>query len=370
MFFSSFLIVSESSFWHFVKKKSRKIYSLKILIEDSFSIEIDVYNQLQSNFNWARWLTHYNKIRQLYANVDAFKTDFQIMIYHLKNDEKFKKNSSSKRDVKLILFLSKTSLNARSRYWSTKLKIARLLWAVKKIAHMIKSSKHSTIIYIDHEVSLVITTIIKLSIFSSDRFNMKLIRVFMYLSQLRLNIRYRAEKFNVVSDTLSRLFVKKNYNSHEALDLNQNLEHYQFNIEISESDQMYVYVTTLMKMFTNFRTKIQKEYQKKTTWIELLKMLENLSKRIKSDQEKFEIDFSLKNDLLFHVKNKKRLCILKTCEVNLFRIAHDENNHAEHNKVYTKLVDQIYISRLSRKIRQYVKHCSICELSQTKKHSS
>jgi hypothetical protein len=244
-----------------------------------------------------------------------------------------------------------------------------LVWVVKKIAHMIKSSKHSTIIYIDHDVSSAIATTTKLSTSSTNRLNMKLIRVSMYFSQFRLNIRHRSKKFNVVSDVLSRLSVEKNNSSHEALNLHQNLEHYQFNIEISESDQMYAYVTTLVKMFTNFRAKIQKEYQKKTKWIKLRKMLENLNKRIKDDQEKFEIDFLLENDLLFHVKEKKRLCIFMNCEIDLFQIAHDENNHAKHNKVYTKLVDQIYISRLSRKIRQYVKHCSICELNQTKRHS-
>ncbi len=103
--------------------------------------------------------------------------------------------------------------------------------------------------------------------------------------------------------------------------------------------------------------------------MKLIKMLKNLNKRReRNNHEEFELDFMLKNELLFHLKNKRRLCILTNCEIDLFRIAHDENNHAEHNKIYTKLIDQIYISRLSRKIRQYVKHCFICELSQTKRH--
>jgi hypothetical protein len=85
----------------------------------------------------------------------------------------------------------------------------------------------------------------------------------MYLSQFRLNIRHHSEKFNVISNALSRLSIKKNDNSHEVLNLNQDLEHYQFDIETSESDQVYAYVTTLVKMFTKFRAKIQKKYQKK-----------------------------------------------------------------------------------------------------------
>jgi hypothetical protein len=354
-----------------VKRKSRKSFNLKTLVKNSSSTEINVYNQLQSDFSRARWLTHYHKMRQLYADVNVSRKRIEVMIYHLKKETDKFKNSSFKRDVESILFLSKILFKTEFRYWSTELKMIELIWIVKKIAHMIKSSKHSIVIYIDHEIISVITAIIKLITSSTDRLNMKLIRVFMYLSQFRLNIRHRSEKSNVISDALSKLSVKRNNSSHEALNLNQDLEHYQSDIETSESDQVYVYVTTLVKMFTKFRTKIQKEYQKKTKWMKLIKMLKNLNKRRERDNhEEFELDFMLKDELLFHVKNKKRLCILTNCEIDLFRIAHDENNHVEHNRVYTKLVDQIYISRLSRKIRQYVKHCSICELSQTKRHSS
>jgi hypothetical protein len=56
-----------------IKKKSRKFFNVKILIENSSTIELKAYNQLQSNFSRARWLTHYNRIRQLYVDVDAFK---------------------------------------------------------------------------------------------------------------------------------------------------------------------------------------------------------------------------------------------------------------------------------------------------------
>jgi hypothetical protein len=35
-----------------------------------------------------------------------------------------------------------------------------------------------------------------------------------------------------------------------------------------------------------------------------------------------------------------------------------------------KLTEQVYIPKLSRKIRQYIKHCSACELNQTRRHST
>ncbi len=97
-------------------------------------------------------------------------------------------------------------------------------------------------------------------------------------------------------------------------------------------------------------------------------MLQNLVKH--DDHENSKIDFALKNDLIFHIKNdKKRLCISFICETDIFELAHDQNNHSDHHRVYFKLIDQIYILKLFRKIRLYIKHCSICELNQTKRHS-
>jgi hypothetical protein len=354
-----------------IKKKSRKFFNLKILIENSSSVELDVYNQLQSNFSRTRWLTHYNRIRQLYVDVDVSKKEFEVIVYHLKKsvDEKFLKESLSKRNIKSILFLSKTLFSAKSRYWSTELKMTELIWTVKKIAHMIKFSKHSIIIYTNHEINSIITTIIKLITSSTDRLNMKLIRVFMYLSQFRLNIRHRSEKFNIISDALSRLSIERDNSAHEALNLNQDLKNFQSNMKCFESDQIYAYFITLVKMFEEFRIKMSENYQKKFKWKNILKMIQNLiNKRESNNQKNTDIDFQLKNNLLYHFKNKKRLCISSNCEFNVFELAHDKNNHAKHNRVYSKLIDHVYILKLSRKIRQYIKHCSACELNQIKRH--
>jgi hypothetical protein len=240
-----------------VKKKSRKSFNFKTLIENLSLVELNAYNQLQFDFSRARWLTHYSRMRQLYADVDVSRKNLEVMIYHLKNDEKFK-DSSSKRDVKHILFLNKTLSKTKFRYWSTKLEMTELVWIVKKIAHLIKSSKHSTIIYTNHDVNSTIISVIKLSTSSTNKLNMKLIRAFMYLSQFRLNIKHRSEKSNIVSDVLNRLSMKKNRSFYEALNLN--LDHIQSNMKSSKNDRTYVYVTILMKMFKDFRFKIKRRY--------------------------------------------------------------------------------------------------------------
>jgi hypothetical protein len=355
---------------HPIKEKPRKSFSLKTLIENSSSVELDAYNQLQSDFSRARWHTHYNRIRQLYADVNASRKSIEVMIYHFKknSDEKFTNDSFSKRDIEFILFLSKTLSRAEINYWSIELKMIELMWTVRKIAHMIKSFEHSTIIYIDHDFSSAIAAITKLITFNTNCLNMKLIRAFMYLFQFRLNIRHRSEKFNVISDALSRLSMKKDNNSHEALNLN--LNHYQSKMKNSENDQIYAYVITLIEITENFRVKIKENYQLKLKWTNLMSMIQKLFKRREINNERHtEIDFKLEDDLLYHVISRKRLCIFANCETEIFRLAHDQNNHVEHNKIYTTLAKQIYISKFSRKIRQYVKHCSICELNQIKRHA-
>ena len=100
-------------------------------------------------------------------------------------------------------------------------------------------------------------------------------------------------------------------------------------------------------------------------------MLKKLNKRIAMKKSKIVIDikFKIKNELIYHVKNDvKRLCILFSCEKIVFEQTHDLNNHAEYHRAYQKFVNAIYISKLSRKIRQYVKYCFFCELNQIKKH--
>ncbi len=129
---------------------------------------------------------------------------------------------------------------------------------------MIKFFEHSTIIYTDHGVNLVIAAITKLSISSIDRLNMKLIRTFTYLSQFRLDIRYRSEKFNVLSDVLSRLLVTKNISFQEVLNVDVDLKHFQSGMNSSENDRTYAYVTILMKMFSDFRFKIKKGYRQES----------------------------------------------------------------------------------------------------------
>ena len=103
-------------------------------------------------------------------------------------------------------------------------------------------------------------------------------------------------------------------------------------------------------------------------------MLKQLKKRIEKKATlkiflNINIDFTLTNDLIYHIRNNKRFCISASCERIVFEFAHDENNHAKYHRIYQQLIITIFMFKLSKKIRQYVKHCSSCQLNQTEWHA-
>ena len=82
------------------------------------------------------------------------------------------------------------------------------------------------------------------------------------------------------------------------------------------------------------------------------------------------INFALnENEIIYHIeKDSRRSCISIFVKRKIFRLAHDENHHFEVHRSYDRISSILYISRLFRKIRKYIEHCSICQLAQTKRH--
>ena len=69
---------------------------------------------------------------------------------------------------------------------------------------MLKSAKKSMIVYTDHFTTLDIVCQFSLTLITSiDKINLQLIHISKYLQRFCLNIQHKAEKINIVSDTLS-----------------------------------------------------------------------------------------------------------------------------------------------------------------------
>ena len=245
-----------------IQELKRRTFSKETFLKKSITKKLDAFEQLQADFARSSWLTHFDKSRILHVDVNVSKKEFEVIVYHLKKKRDFKDHKiSSKKDVDSILFLSKILTSMKSRYWPTKLEMTELIWTIRRTAHMMKSSNHVTIIYIDHEAISRIVDQIKLSSTNIDKQNLKLVRIFMYLSQFRVEIRHRSEKFNIILDVLSRLSTKK-----RELIKRIDLETYDNIVKDSTNDETHAFVVTLIAMSLEFRKKILNEYFKKKSW--------------------------------------------------------------------------------------------------------
>ena len=374
------------------KGRLRKIYSQRIVLKSSINEELDFYRQLQKFFDRIDFLVHFDRSRTLYIDIDASKRrDFEVMIYHLKSDANALK--SRRTNVKLILFLNRLLNFAKFRYWSTKLKMTDLVWMIKRVRHMIEAvAIKITIIFTDHAANSAIARQITLSSSSIDKFNLRLVRASIYLSQFNLNIKYRSKKEHIILDALSRLSATRSSNEvmNESSTLNLNIFHFDIeNLELC--DQIYVYQSILIAMSSKFRKRILDEYDKKKCWrsfqiiLSSLKIhlamksssqtidFDNSNEKSLSKKFRIEIDFKLLDELIYYIDendDRTRLCILKILKKEMFRLAHDESHHVEANRYFHRISNTLYISRLSKKIRTYVKHCSTCQVNQIKRHIS
>lgn len=74
------------------------------------------------------------------------------MIFHLKMSPTF--NISFCNNIQSIIFFSHLLTSAETRYWPTKVEMARLVWKFQKTRHLVEVIKTSTIVYINLGVSL------------------------------------------------------------------------------------------------------------------------------------------------------------------------------------------------------------------------
>ena len=117
---------------------------------------------------------------------------------------------------------------------------------------MIRFFKYVTMIYIDYETNFVIIVKIKLNTTNIDKFNLKLIRISIYFSQFRIEIQHRFDKFNIISNALSRLSMKSS--------IKNRINNLNIDPKNTKVDQIYAYAIILMKMFSKFRKTIMNKY--------------------------------------------------------------------------------------------------------------
>ena len=250
----------------FKSDNSRRVYSTRIAVKTSFSIELIAFNILQESLSRFSYLVHHDSNRSIFVNLDASKKrDIDVMIFHVKDDIVSIDDYFSRSSIQSILFLNRLLTVVEIKYWFIELKIVEFVWVLKKIRHMIKSSikiilyinydvvSMKTVIYTDHATTLNIARQSTLTTSFIDKLNLRLVRASEFFSRFDFDIRHKFDKKHVVFDALSRL---SNVNFETSLKSKDEL------------DVLHIYqaIVSLIHLNDEFRNKILDDYDNDSTW--------------------------------------------------------------------------------------------------------
>ena len=322
--------------------------------------ELDAFHHLQTLFARPKNLAHFDHARQLYADVDTSKEfGFGVMIYH----SKIEKLPISSTSVEPILFLSRMLTPAESRYWLKELEVACLVWTVKKIRHMIEASDHPTIIYMDHGASLAIARQISLTTSSTDQLNLGLVRASQYLQQFRLDVYHKAGKLHLVPDALSRLQAR------QSRATNEELVGSDAGILDSLTADAHPTAITTVEMDNTFRRRVQDGYEQDGRWKRIKNILQDNESR---GDNAMNLPFVIDMHLIYYEDPEwgRRLCIPDYDGLikDVFEMAHDEAGHPGYSRTHERIIQMIFVQRLSQRLHEYLRHCPRCRLNQTPRH--
>ena len=306
------------------------------------------------------------------------------MIFHVKNDSgdaDFKKS-----DIQSIMFLSKKLSAVEMKYWSTELKIVEVVWIARKIRNLIKSCKSSFVfIFTDHAATAKIISQTFLTITNTDKFNLRLIRVFQFFSILPIKIKIKSKKFHIILDVFSRLksfapnektFILKNF---DDLNLNVMIAMFiakkntpQWNVKFHHIYEMlnahFGESLILIKMNEKFSTVLKKTYNANDQW---RKIKIKLKVRVDRFDIFDDIKFVLKDSQIYYASNEiiSRLCIFWKLEKEIYVLIHDNNHHCDFHRAYARIADFLYIRHLAKRFRKYIKYCKKCMKNQIMRHA-
>ena len=346
-----------------VAESARKNYFSKTRMQHSTEKKIVSFRAIQTILSKPSYLIHVDSKRQLFIDLNVSKEfDFETMLYYLKEiylQKTFAKLSKcdflSRHVIELVLFLSRLISSIESNYWSTELKIADIVWILKKVRHIVEVSFKSIIVYTDHDVALGLVKQITLITTSTNKLNLRLIRVFDYIQRFNLKFRHKLEKQHIVLNALSRL-ASDNVNS----------------LLSDEGVLDALFIISLVEMNEDFRKRILDEYKIDLNWKRIVETLENDS------ENAVKLSFYRDHELIFrfddftiedHVYESRRLCISHSMINDILDLAHNDE-HFDFARCFDRISASWYIRDLSRYLRDYLKHCSQCQIYQTRRHVS
>lgn len=219
-----------------IRGQQRRAYASKTKLGPPTPKELAFFVSIQDALSQQSILVHHNPEKVLWIDLDALKKfGFGAVVFHTAINEALPKGRwPSATSVQLVLFLFRLLTSAERNYWPMELEIAGFIWVLKKVRHIIKSSKAKVVIQTDY---LAIIDILQQSSITSTtstmRLNLRLVQASQFFQQFKLDVRHKPGKKHIIPDALSRLA--------SANRLPTNTQH-------SELDALFVYNTTLIKI--------------------------------------------------------------------------------------------------------------------------
>ncbi len=151
---------------------------------------------------------HHDPNKLLWIDLNASKEfGFGVIVFHTISGKAIQEGRwPSAAIIQPVFFLLRLLAFVVRNYWPTELEIAGFVWVVKKVRHVIKSSKSNVVIQMDQSVILDIfqqSSIISTT--STMRLNLRLVQVSQFLQQFKLDVCHKLGKEHIIPDVLSRL---------------------------------------------------------------------------------------------------------------------------------------------------------------------
>ena len=128
----------------------------------------------------------------------------------------------------------------------------------------------------------------------------------------------------------------------------------------------FVYSVTIVHMADEFKTKTISNYANC-----YLKIIDFIIANNELNLYATSFSYVFKWDFLYYKNSEKglRFCIFDNMTKKVFEQTHDQSRHFGFAATHEKIIEGLYIFKLLKKLRDYIRNCPQCELNQTSHHS-
>ncbi|KAH3989747.1 hypothetical protein HBH52_015990 [Parastagonospora nodorum] len=334
--------------------------------------------------------------------------------------------------IEPIMFLSKRLSAAEEHYYPTELEMSAVVWVATKLRHTIAASRktyvftdHSAVTAIAQQKLLTSSSADKLNLRLIRC--AQYLQQFPHMS-----VRYRPGRIHFVPDCLSRLqgtvaerdlhtnvlddleyqhhcvdahatkdqrpraedtsLYSKNFSGPDgappALDNDIHVQTrvlHQYDISgaywSSEhvSRPTYVFNASLVALNDDFKSSLHQAYLSDPYWKKIWDMLQERPDQAEAGdhhepqarEQVRGINFVENDGLLYFINGNdgnERLCIPNSLQKEVFQMAHDRQFHAGFHKAYDRINGSMFIRRLAKNLRTYIRFCPPCMQNRTERH--